>query len=154
MKNRIIFLFVIFIFFSSCGYTPVLTQKKYSFSVNNIEKIGNKQVNSLISRKLEVSSNKEEIKKIKYDLILNSYLNKSTISKDSKGDPSIFEMEILVEVQIINSEKNISTNRKFNKKISYNNKTDKFELNTYEDTVIQNISENIADRILSALSNL
>ena len=63
-------------------------------------------------------------------------------------------MEILVEVQIINSEKNISTNRKFNKKISYNNKTDKFELNTYEDTVIQNISENIADRILSALSNL
>ena len=63
-------------------------------------------------------------------------------------------MEIIVEVHIKNSTKNIDTNRKFNKKITYNNKTDKFELSTYENTVIQNISENIADRILSVLANL
>ena len=50
-----------------------------------------------------------------------------------------------------NSEKNINTKRKFNKKISYNNKTDKFELSSYENTLIQNISENIAFRILSSL---
>ena len=114
MKNKIIFLSVILIFFTSCGYTPVLTKKDYLFSIKNI----------------------------------------NTISKDAKGDPAIFEMEILVEVEIKNSEKNIDTQRKFNKKISYNNKTDKFELSTYENTLIQNISENVADRILSALSNL
>ena len=154
MKNKIILLFVIFTFISSCGYTPVLTKKDYSFSINNIEKNGNKQINTFISRKLDTSPRKSEVKKIEYDLVLNSKLDKNTVSKDSKGDPSIFEMEILVEVEIKNSERNINTKRKFNKKISYNNKTDKFELSSYENTLIQNISENIAFRILSSLSNL
>ena len=154
MKNKIIFLSVILIFFTSCGYTPVLTKKDYLFSIKNIKKNGNNQINSFISRKLDSSSSKDDVKKIQYDLILNSSLTKNTISKDAKGDPAIFEMEILVEVEIKNSEKNIDTQRKFNKKISYNNKTDKFELSTYENTLIQNISENVADRILSALSNL
>ena len=154
MKNKIIFLSVILIFFTSCGYTPVLTKKDYLFSIKNIKKNGNNQINSFISRKLDSSPSKDDVKKIQYDLILNSSLTKNTISKDAKGDPAIFEMEILVEVEIKNSEKNIDTQRKFNKKISYNNKTDKFELGTYENTLIQNISENVADRILSALSNL
>ena len=154
MKNKIIFLSVILIFFTSCGYTPVLTKKDYLFSIKNIKKNGNNKINSFISRKLDSSPSKDDVKKIQYDLILNSSLTKNTISKDAKGDPAIFEMEILVEVEIKNSEKNIDTQRKFNKKISYNNKTDKFELSTYENTLIQNISENVADRILSALSNL
>ena len=68
--------------------------------------------------------------------------------------PSIFEMEILVEVQIKNVEKNINVKRNIDKKVSYNNRDDKFELSTYENTLIQNISENISDRILSTLSNL
>ena len=154
MKNKIIFLLVTLILFSGCGYNPILTKKDYSFAIKNIEKDGDNQINSFISRKLDATTSKNNLEKIEYDLILNSNLNKNVISKDSKGDPSIFEMEVIVEVQITNIKKNISTKRKFNKKISYNNKTDKFELDSYENTLIQNISENIAFRILSAMSNL
>ena len=122
--------------------------------IKNIEKIGNTKINSFISRKLNTLSNKDNKNKSEYELILTSNLIKNVTSKDSKGDPSIFEMEILVEVQIKNVEKNINVKRNIDKKVSYNNRDDKFELSTYENTLIQNISENISDRILSTLSNL
>ena len=154
MKTKILFLFIALIFFSNCGYSPVLTQKEYSFEIKNIEKIGNKKINSIVSRKLSSISKKGSTKKIEYELILISNLIKNVTSKDSKGDPAIYEMEILVEVEIKNLDKNTSAKRKINKKVSYNNRDDKFELSTYENTLVQNISENIADRILSSLSNL
>lgn len=154
MKTKILFLFITLIFFSSCGYSPVYTEKDYSFSIKNIEKVGNTKINSFISRKLNTLSNKDNKNKSEYELILTSNLIKNVTSKDSKGDPSIFEMEILVEVQIKNVEKNINVKRNIDKKVSYNNRDDKFELSTYENTLIQNISQNIGDRILSTLSNL
>ena len=63
-------------------------------------------------------------------------------------------MQINTEVKIINSINNSLIERKINKKLSYNNLTDKFELSRYEDTLIKNLSLNIGDRIISILSNL
>ena len=154
MKTKILFLFVTLTFLVNCGYSPVLTQKDYSFSIKNIEKIGNKQVNKFITNKLSPLISKGDKKKKEYELILTSNLLKNITSKDSKGDPSIYEMEILVEIQIKDPSRNIDAKRKIDKKVSYNNKDDKFELSTYENTLIQNISQNIGDRILSTLSNL
>ena len=39
-------------------------------------------------------------------------------------------------------------------KISYDNQTDKFELIKYENNLIANLSTNIADKIISILSNI
>ena len=154
MKTKILFLFITLTFLVNCGYSPVLIEKDYSFSIRNIEKIGNKQINKVITNKLSPLISKDDIKKKEYELILTSNLVKNITSKDSKGDPSIYEMEIIVEIQIKDSSRNIDAKRKINKKVSYNNKDDKFELSTYENTLIQNISQNIGDRILSTLSNL
>ena len=153
MKTKILFLFITLTFLVNCGYSPVY-QNDYSFSIKNIEKIGNKQVNKFITDKLSPLISKDDMKKKEYELILTSNLVKNITSKDSKGDPSIYEMEIMVEIQIKDSSRNIDAKREINKKVSYNNKDDKFELSTYENTLIQNISQNIGDRILSTLSNL
>ena len=154
MKTKILFLFITLTFLVNCGYSPVLIEKDYSFSIRNIEKIGNKQINKVITNKLSPLISKDDMKKKEYELILTSNLVKNITSKDSKGDPSIYEMEIMVEIQIKDPSRNIDAKRQINKKVSYNNKDDKFELSTYENTLIQNISQNIGDRILSTLSNL
>ena len=154
MKNKIFYKLILFIFLSSCGYSPVLTQKEYLFEIYNVDKIGNKKINSFIEKQLNSYKSKEDSKKISFNIILNSNLTKETISKDSKGDPSIFELQITTDVKIINNIDNSTVEREINKKLTYNNLTDKFELSRYEDTLIQNLSVNIGDKIISILSNL
>ena len=154
MKNKIFYKLILFIFLSSCGYSPVLTQKEYLFEIYNVDKIGNKKINSFIEKKLNLYKSKKDSKKISFNIILNSNLTKETISKDSKGDPSIFELQITTDVKIINNIDNSTVEREINKKLTYNNLTDKFELSRYEDTLIQNLSLNIGNKIISILSNL
>ena len=154
MKNKIIY-FILFLFFvSSCGYTPVFKQKDYPFQISKIEKIGNKDVNKHIVRKLSNLSIENDINKTKYNLELKSKLIKEIISKDSKGDPAVLKIQIDSEIKIIDIDGNNNVEKKISKTISYNNKSDKFELSRYEKTLIENLSQNIGDRIISILSNL
>ena len=153
MKNKIFYKLILFIFLSSCGYSPVLTQKEYSFEINNIDKIGNKKINSVISKKLKRFKSEKDSGKKSFDIIIDSKLTKETISKDSKGDPTIFELQIITKVKIINNIDKSSIEREINKKLTYNNLTDKFELSRYENTLMENLSSNIGDRIISILSN-
>tara|TARA_B100001245_G_scaffold222542_1_gene194761 strand:- start:1035 stop:1499 length:465 start_codon:yes stop_codon:yes gene_type:complete len=154
MKNKIFYKLILFIFLLSCGYSSVLTQKEYLFEIKYVEKIGNKKINSFIEKQLNSYKSKKDSKKISFNIILNSNLTKETISKDSKGDPSIFELQITTDVKIINNIDNSTVEREINKKLTYNNLTDKFELSRYEDTLIQNLSLNIGNKIISILSNL
>jgi len=154
MKNKIIKHFIFFFFLLSCGYTPILTQKELPFKIDAIKVVGNKKVNSIISKKLNNLENKNKELKKSFDIVLESNLSKVTISKDSKGDPLIFEIQLITDLKISNEEENINLGKKITKKISYNNLTDKFELKRYEDTLIENLSINIGDRIISILSNL
>ena len=75
------------------------------------------------------------------------------MSKDSKGDPLIFELVIDVKYIV---EKNGTTIIENNlaRKATYNNIVDKFELESYEKTIIDNLSSNIADRIIFAISEM
>ena len=153
MKNKIFSKLILFIFLLSCGYSTILTQKEYLFEIKYVEKIGNKKINSFIEKQLNSYKSEKNSKKISFNIILNSKLTKKTISKDSKGDPSIFELQITTDVKIINNIDNSTVEREINKKLTYNNLTDKFELSRYENTLIKNLSSNIGDRIISILSN-
>ena len=154
MKNKIFYKLILFIFLLNCGYSPILEKKEYLFEIKYVEKIGNKKINSFIEKQLNSYKSEKNSKKISFNIILNSNLAKKTISKDSKGDPSIFELQITTDVKIINNIDNSTVEREINKKLTYNNLTDKFELSRYEDTVMQNLSFNIGDEIISILSNL
>jgi len=153
MKNKIFYKLILFIFLSSCGYSPILTQKEYSFEIYNIDKIGNKKINSFISKKLKRFKSEKDSGKKSFNIIIDSKLIKEAISKDSKGDPAIFELQIITKVKIINNIDKSSIEREINKRLTYNNLTDKFELSRYEKNLMENLSSNIGDKIISILSN-
>tara|TARA_Y100000590_G_scaffold239962_1_gene269860 strand:- start:837 stop:1295 length:459 start_codon:yes stop_codon:yes gene_type:complete len=147
---KIIYLILI-LFAFGCAYEPILTNKSYQFSINFSEQEGNKKINKFIVERLNYIQNENYTKK--FLISLESTLNKKVISKDSKGDPSIFETNLITVINIKdNMEKEYI--RTINKKNTYNNKSDKFELEQYEDILIKNASENIAEEILAYLSNL
>ena len=149
--NRIINYILLFflLLLSSCAYKPVLINKNYSFSINIIKADGNQKINSKIFDNLNYLKGK----KIKYDLTLSSNKEKNILSKDSKGDPSIFELIINVNYSVKKDEKIMIVN-KIKRKTTYNNITDKFELESYEKTIIDNLSKNISDKIIFSISEI
>ena len=134
---------------SSCGYEPILNNKNYDFSIN-IEKInGDQKINSIIVNNFYNLKEKEKI----YDLTISSTKEKNIIQKDSKGDPSIFELLINVNYSVEKDGKTLIAN-KINRKTTYNNIADKFELENYEKNIINNLSTNISDKIIFSISEI
>tara|TARA_X000000368_G_scaffold69544_1_gene50317 strand:- start:1376 stop:1834 length:459 start_codon:yes stop_codon:yes gene_type:complete len=134
---------------SNCAYEPILINKNYDFSIV-VEKIdGDKKINSMIVNNFYNLKGKEK----KYNLNLSSTKIKNVISKDSKGDPAIFELIINVNYSVKKNEETLLVNE-INLKDMYNNVSDKFELENYEKNIINNLSQNISDKIIISISEI
>ena len=142
-------LFFVFFLLSNCAYEPILINKNYEFSINFDKLNGDQKINSLIVSNFSNLKGKE----IKYDLTLSSTKEKNIISKDTKGDPSIFEILINVDYSVKKNGK-ILIEDKINRRATYNNITDKFELENYEKNIINNLSINISDKIMNSISEI
>ncbi len=142
------YIFILFLFFlSSCGYKAVLNNQNYQFSIN-VDKInGDRKINSQIINNFRQLGKNEN----RYDLNLSSNKERIIVSKDSKGDPSIFELKINVNYLVSKEGENL-INNKISKKTTYNNITDKFELESYEKTIIDNLVSEISDNIIFSIS--
>tara|TARA_Y100001970_G_C13588418_1_gene534276 strand:+ start:24 stop:482 length:459 start_codon:yes stop_codon:yes gene_type:complete len=149
--NKILNYILIFFLFtlSSCDYKPILSYKNYKFSINVDKITGDEKVNSIITNNLNnLKGNEKE-----FYVTLSSKKEKNIISKDSKGDPSIFELIINVNYNVkLNGEIIIENN--ILRKTTYNNISDKFELENYEKNMIDNLSRNISDRIVFSISEI
>ncbi len=146
--NYTLSLFFLFLF-SGCAYEPILKNKNYQFSVNLDKIIGDEKVNSIIVKNFNNLISKKQI----YDLTISSTKEKNIISKDSKGDPSIFEIIINVDYTVKKDEKTLIAN-KLNRKSTYNNISDKFELDNYEKNIVKNLSTSISDKIINSISEI
>ena len=62
LKKNLILL-ILFLFFSSCGYTPIFSKKDVNFSIENIEFFGDRFVKKRINHTLSVYKNKSDKEK-------------------------------------------------------------------------------------------
>ncbi|MDC0517761.1 hypothetical protein OAN68_01345 [Candidatus Pelagibacter sp.] len=147
MKKKYFFLasFVTIILLYGCGYKPVYSSKNFSFKINKITNSGNK-IDNRITRSIKSLSNNNSTNNL--NLNLNSQKEKAIVSKGKTGDPEIFQITILVSVEVNNSQKT------FTGKQIYNNIENKFELNEYEIQVESQIINKIIDEIIIYLSSV
>tara|TARA_B100000686_G_C16482102_1_gene807633 strand:+ start:55 stop:534 length:480 start_codon:yes stop_codon:yes gene_type:complete len=139
---------------TSCSYEPILLKKNYAFKIEKLDLTGERNINLAIKRNLNfIKKEDENLNKKKYYLTIDTTKERRIVSKDSKGDPSKFEIIITANFQVNNDQK-VLIKRKFVKKNIYNNNSDKFELEQTEKIIIDNLSEKIADNIISALTNI
>jgi len=154
--NKILIKTIIFLLLlglASCSYKPIFLEKNYNFEIEEVYSSGDGDINRTIENKLKFIKNNESKDKKSYTINIKSTKNKKIVSKDSKGDPEKFELNILVEYKII-SENNILIDNEIEKKSIYNNDSDQFKLEQTEDIILQNLSENIGDNIISSIINL
>ena len=145
------YLILSFLFIVSCGYQPLYSNKAANFYIYKINSFGDEKINKTLIDKLELYKDKNSNKKI--ELEINSKINKTTTSKDTKGNPKTFRIEIIYQIKVIKEEK-INLDRIFSKSTNYNNSSKKFELKQYEENLKINLIDKISEDIVGYLQTL
>ena len=140
-------LIILFLNTTGCGFTPILSSSNYNFSYVIEKSSGSERINSYINERLKNLNGKEKT----YDVILNSREAKNILSKDSKGDPSILEIVINLNYIIKDNEK-VLINKILTQRSTYNNISDKFELEKSEEILVENLTRDLAQNIISSTS--
>ena len=163
LNIKLVFLFSIF-FITSCSYEPIFSKKNYNIRLDKINFSGDGTVNSIIERQLNlfkiIDNNSQKTSHVKinndskaYSIDIFSELDKLIISKDTKGDPQKFEKTINIILKVFYKEEMILS-KELKDKYVYNNNVDKFELEQSEKIIVQNLSENITNTIISSIINI
>ena len=134
-----------------CGFNSVLKNTSFNFSIEKIDVIGDNNINNNILAGLENYRNNSEEKK--YYLKISSTQEKIVTSKDTKGNPKTWTIEIKTIVETSNINKLIEK-KEFNEKTSYNTMSSKFDLSLYENIIKTNLAEKIARDISFYLNSL
>jgi len=144
--NKIFILLTLFLFFFSCGYTPIFSKKDVNFSIENIEFLGDKLVKEKINQVLSSYKNKTDKEK-KISLIIINLKNTTIASKNSKGEAKTNRINVDTNVKIILDENNF-IEKNFNKSSIYTVIDRKFEQKLIENKLINNLSNEIAQQII------
>ena len=144
--KKIFILLTLFLFFLSCGYTPIFSKKDVNFSIENIKYLGDKDVKEKISRALSSYKNKPNKEK-KISLIITNSKNITIASKNSKGEARTNKISIDVNAKIIFAENNF-VEKNYNKSSIYSIIDRKSEQKSIENKLIENLSNEIALQII------
>ncbi|MDC0054575.1 hypothetical protein OAJ09_01490, partial [Candidatus Pelagibacter sp.] len=134
-----------------CGYSPIFSNKESNFSIKELNSEGNKKLNNIISNRLNNYKNLESNNH--YSVLINTDLEKKITSKDTKGNPKTFRLNIKSKISVKDLKGNLNE-KLFSKSINYNNKQNKFELNKYENEISTNLAEKISEQIIIYLQSM
>tara|TARA_B100001741_G_scaffold309688_1_gene307748 strand:+ start:1572 stop:2033 length:462 start_codon:yes stop_codon:yes gene_type:complete len=152
MKNYKFVTIIFFVLLMGCGFKSVLNDNSINFSIENVIPSGDKNINdNILSSLVNYINNPEKEKK--YYLKINSIESRNVTSKDTKGDPKTFRIEIrtMIEVSNINNE---IYKKDFIEKKNYNTMSSKFDLGLYENNIRKDLASIIARNISIYLSSL
>ena len=146
------FFLAFFLLLTNCfGYKPIFSSSNINYNIKDVRNITNDKVTNYIVRKLKSYNSDDKKENI---IIEISTTNKERVlSKDTKGDPIIFEMNIIVDVKL-SLEGQDDKYFQFKESFSYNNQSNKFDLKLYKDNLQKNISEKITKNIILKIRSL
>ncbi len=148
MRKIIIIVITSFIL-NNCGYTPIYSSKENNFYIEKISQKSTSKLNSKIANNLKIFSNENSENIIQIEI--NSVKTIETTQKDDKGDPSRFQMTIVLNINIF-SEKYNKT-KSFSSNFNYNNNEDKFALKQYEKEIENTLITKIIEKSVIYLSD-
>ena len=152
MIKKIALTAFLILFLNGCNYQPIYSSKNVNFSIVKFESSGDNKINKLLIKKLEIYKN-DNLDTKKYNLKIDSKINKNISAKDKKGNPTTFTLKITFKIEIENSlgEKKLT---EFEEYTTYENNDNKFELKKYENSIKRNMIESINENIILYLQNL
>ena len=149
MKKIIIIVIASFIL-NNCGYTPIYSSKEKNFYIEKISQKNTSKLNSKILNNLKIFSNDNSNNIIQIEI--DSVKKIETTQKDNKGDPSKFQMTIVLNINI--SSENYNKTKSFSSNFNYSNNENKFTLKQYEKEIENTLINKIVEKSVIYLSDL
>jgi len=139
---------------SSCGYEAIYSKKNfvnYSFSVSELNFVGDRTVNLKIKEKL--NNYAQDKKEGNFILRISSASEKIILSKNTAGDATSFKNSISINVEVLMNNK-FKTKFIILESFNYNNISNKFNLKQLEKDIKNNLAEVASDKLIFKLSNI
>ena len=151
MIKKLLILSLLFLYACS-GYTPVFS-KKTNYKFNSIELNGEKRLNQILYRNIKSLENENTENILFLNLKINTQKSKKIHSKDLKGNPNKYKMEIktTLEIDLNNNE---AGKKNFIVSEIYNDFDSQFELNKYEKKIMGIMTERLSEKIIIYLRTL
>ena len=149
-----IFLLLVFLLLSSCGYEAIYSKKNslnYNFSISKLNFVGDRDINLKMKEKLTNYTLDKKNKNFKIKIYSTSI--KSVAANDTTGDATSFKNTVVVNAEVSKNDK-LKNSFGMSESFNYNNNSDKFSLKKYEREIKNNLAETIADKLIFKLSNI
>ena len=142
-------LFILILFISHCGYTPIYNiHNKTKIKINILSTQGDKKINNLLVSDIKKISRNDFEKE--FDVKINTNFNKLIIAKDTKGVATDYQLKVISTFEIIKNNKNEIIS--FQEQINIKNNTNLFEQKKYENSIKITFAKSITDKLLEKLT--
>ena len=148
--RKIIIIVVVSFILNNCGYTPIYSSKENNFYIEKISQKNTSKLNSKIANYLKIFSNENSQNIIEIEI--NSVKKIEITQKDDTGDPSRFQMTIVLNINT--NGKNYNKTQSFSSNFNYSNDEDKFSLKQYEKEIENTLINKIVEKSVIYLSDL
>tara|TARA_B100000989_G_scaffold236511_1_gene183388 strand:- start:1459 stop:1917 length:459 start_codon:yes stop_codon:yes gene_type:complete len=151
MKN-ILFLLLLTLVSSSCGFNPIYGSKDNSFAILEVDNLSANRSSIFIEKTIKSISNKDSIKKFKVQFNYDEKI--LVVLKDKKGNPSKNKISINVDLNVRDENEKLIVNKTFTREFGYDVQSNKFKMKQYEKNIKENLINEVSRDIVFLLTTI
>jgi len=148
--KKIIIILLSTLYLTSCGFTPIYSKKNLDFQINNIQFEGDREIKAILLSNLSAYKTKKK-DKYNYDLNIKSEKKVEIASKNSKGEATVYKININSIVEIFLDDKLLLT-KHYNNSSIYSSEKKIIKMKEVESRNLSNLSSKLASEIILTLS--
>ena len=148
--KKIIIILLSTLYLTSCGFTPIYSKKNLDFQINNIQFEGDREIKAILLSNLSVYKTKKK-DKYNYDLNIKSEKKIEIASKNTKGEATVYKININSIVEVFLDDKLLLT-KHYNNSSIYSSEKKIIKMKEVEYRNLSNLSSKLASEIILTLS--
>ena len=148
--KKIIIILLSTLYLTSCGFTPIYSKKNLDFQISNIQFEGDREIKAILLSNLSVYKTKKK-DKYNYDLNIKSEKKIEIASKNTKGEATVYKININSTVEVFLDDKLLLT-KHYNNSSIYSSEKKVIKMKEVESRNLSNLSSKLASEIILTLS--
>ena len=150
ISKKIIIIILSTLYLTSCGFTPIYSKKNLDFQINNIQFEGDRKIKAILLSNLSSYKTKEK-GRYNYDLIIKAEKNVEIATKNTKGEATVYKININSTVEVFLDDKLLLT-KHYNNSSIYSSEKKIIKMKEVESRNLSNLSSKLASEIILTLS--
>ena len=148
--KKIIIILLSTLYLTSCGFAPIYSKKNLDFQINNIQFEGDREIKAILLSNLNAYKTKKK-DKYNYDLNIKSEKKVEIASKNTKGEATVYKININSTVEVFLDDKLLLT-KHYNNSSIYSSEKKIIKMKEVESRNLSNLSSKLASEIILTLS--